>query len=350
MALQHHVHPHRSIEFPVGGDVIRLPNEIIKSYLPNLWRHQGRRARTRGYLKLESLVVGKGKNARIALSIILRALKASETQHGVASELKHQLDAARDNYTLNQHDPERAMCSIFCNVARLLRPQSALGRHQEMAYAMSSWFTVLAAEDMLHPSTMFGYIQALDLLHADLTGPLLSFLRHTRISQADLRELTAERLLRPRTLKKFKAMWKDHQKKLRSERQLDVSLEDDVLTGRDFDWKQLKQQYDNDPDSIIIDLRPAQHRDFHDYDYYDGYTTLSDTDYDDQPYVYGHPRFDQFLDGLPPANISWGGIPRQHPWNRQLPSAPFPSPGSMLLGPRTQFAARPPMVRANTIR
>ncbi|KAI4145245.1 MAG: hypothetical protein L6R39_003882 [Caloplaca ligustica] len=345
MALQHHVRPYRNVDFPIGGEIIRLPNEIIKSYLPNLWRYQGRRAVSRGCLELEPLVRGRGTNARIALFIILRALKASQTQHGVAKELRMQLNAAGDTYALSAPNPERAMCNIFCNVARLLRPGSALGRHQEMAYAMSDWFTTLAAEYMIGPGTMFRYLQALDVIGADMTAPLHSFLRHMPVSQGKLQELASERLFRPRTLKKFTALLKDHQKKLRSRSPLDLSPEEGVVSGRDLNWKELRQQWESDPDSVMIDLRPTQYRQGHSYDSDDSYSTYSDTDYDDCLYIHRYPPLHRRPALLGPVSLGhqpWGLAQCPRAWNRQLPVAPdFRSLSSMLLEPPMHPSVRP---------
>ncbi|KAL8760809.1 MAG: hypothetical protein Q9184_003013, partial [Pyrenodesmia sp. 2 TL-2023] len=107
MEVQRRTRHYRSIDIPIGEEMLSLPNEIIKSYLPNLWQRQGRRAMATGYLNLERFLQGKGENARMALSIILHALEASETGSGVGSELKTQLEGERKFCAMHAEDPER---------------------------------------------------------------------------------------------------------------------------------------------------------------------------------------------------------------------------------------------------
>ncbi|KAL9011454.1 MAG: hypothetical protein Q9173_003699 [Seirophora scorigena] len=192
MALQRRARGYLIIEIPIGGEIIQLPNQIIKAYLPDLWRRHKRRATRTGVLRLRRFGVQDDQQARIALLIVLHALEASATESGVASELKVQLDLARDRYTLKKADPEFAMCTIFWNVATLLRPRKGLGRHPEMAYAMSGWFTDLAAEGHVHERTLVQYVLALDHLQAEMTAPLLSLLRRVDVRLSAFRKWNYE--------------------------------------------------------------------------------------------------------------------------------------------------------------
>ncbi|KAL8996402.1 MAG: hypothetical protein Q9188_006577 [Gyalolechia gomerana] len=343
MALQHYARPYQHIEFPVGEDTISLSNATIKSYLPNLWRRNGRRAMTRGHIDLEELVIGKGKNARLALAIILYALKASESEAGVSSELKRRLDHARANCAATEPDPEQATHKIFKSVATLLRPYNALGRHNEMAYAMSEWCTVVVAEDDMHPSTIFQYILALDQLHADVTAPLHSLLRRCPISPAQVRHLAADRLLRQRTMKKFRNLWKDYQKSWGSKSHLRRSLDSDLISGIYLDVEELIQQWEDDPDSITIDLGPKRQRDHHRCEENDGWSAYDDIACDDPVCVCG-PSGYNYHRRLANEPLL---VPR---WQRPVMVAPPRIPSPLLLGhralPPSPFAARP-LIRRN---
>lgn len=341
MALQHHARPFQSTRIPIGADTISLPNEIIKSYLPNLWRFKGRRALARGHLNLERLVFGEGDSARIALSIILIALEASKTDRGVASELKIQLDDARDKYTLNRPDPERAMCRIFCNVVELLDPRSALGRHQEMAYAMSGWFTDLAAEGIMHSHTLFSYVQALGLLEADMTAPLLCFLRRIDVRSCDLRYWTRDRVFRQKTIRKMRFLLKSHPG------EASLVPRDGLISGGDLRAKEIIKQWRRDPGSITIDLRPQRQGRLDD----DGYATYSDSDLDDHFYIDGHLPFDHCSAPFDPVLCGHfpPGLPQyQYPWISQAPIGALRSPSPMSVATSLQALARPAARRTRT--
>ncbi|KAL9026680.1 MAG: hypothetical protein Q9196_004693 [Gyalolechia fulgens] len=348
MALRQYARPYQHILFAVGEDLISLSNATIKSYLPNLWRSMGRRAMIEGHIDLESLVIGRGLNTRLALSIILNALKASESETGVSNELKRELDDARATYAAAEPDPEGAMLRIFKSVAILLSPHNALGRHDEMAYAMSEWCTILATEDDMHPATIFDYILVLDLLQADVTGPLHSLLRRSRISPASIRRLDAEGGLRPRTMKKFRELWKDHRKSWGPESRLRASPDSDLIPGHYLSLTELIRRWHQNPESITVDLGPKRRRDHRRYDEDEGWSAYDDIRCDDptcicEPLGYNHHR-----------RLANGPllVPR---WQHPAMIAPPPRiPSPMLLGhralPPAPFAVRPPIRRNQTTR
>ncbi|KAL8733778.1 MAG: hypothetical protein Q9181_003472 [Wetmoreana brouardii] len=244
--------------------MVSLPKEKVKSYLPRLWQLHGELASVEGFLDLGPFFAVRNEKTRIALEVILNALEDSEAGHGVASELKTQLDDARSSYA------EPTMSSIFKAVADSLRQ---FGRHQEMAYAMSEWFTVHAAEEYIPPEIMFRYVVALDRLRADMTAPLHSFLRHVRLSSADLRSPSTRRSLRPKTLKKLRTLWKDHRKDLQPARHAQGRL----IAGGDLDLEEVVRLYRHNPDSILADTGLTKHlRRTHDFDEGDLYSSLSD--------------------------------------------------------------------------
>ncbi|KAL8696626.1 MAG: hypothetical protein Q9201_007565 [Fulgogasparrea decipioides] len=245
--------------------MVSLPKETVKSYLPRLWQLHGELASVDGFVDLEPFVAVRNEKTRIALEVILNALEDSEAGHGVATELKMQLDDAQNRYA------EPMMSRIFKAVADLLRQ---FGRHQEMAYAMSEWFTVHAAEEYIPPEIMFRYIVALDRLRADMTAPLHSFLRRVCLSSADLRNPSTRRSLRPKTLKKLRTLWKDHRKTPQPARYAQGRL----IAGGDLDLEEVVQRYHHDPDSILVDPSPTKRlrRTHNDFDDEDVYSRLSD--------------------------------------------------------------------------
>ncbi|KAI4178080.1 MAG: hypothetical protein LQ346_007572 [Caloplaca aetnensis] len=289
MALRHRGHGFRSIEILLGEETIRLPNEIIRTYLPNLWRYSGRRATIRGIINLERVMEGKPESKRLALSIILRALEASKTDRGVASELKLQLHLAHDRHVMNHPDPERAMCITFSNVVKLLEPRSLLGRNEELAYALSEWFTTLAAENILQQGTVIHYVKALDRLRAEMTGPVLALLR-CDVRDSHLQCWTRARCFRQTTLRKMRSL-------MASRPRQGLSLPNHGLVrGGDVDPLDVLDLYMHDPDSIMIDpryLRPNR--------VYDGGYSTSDSasDSEDDFYTSRYPLDHGYL---PPVN------------------------------------------------
>lgn len=236
------------IQFLIGDRPISLSQKVIKSYLPRLWRSHARYAVTTGYLDLEEVVAVHSEARHIALLIVLNALQASETQLGVPSELKHELTHAMNHYAGHKESPEPLMSRIFTNVARYLH---LFSRHQEMTYAMSDWFTIYAAENHLSSRRLFDYVIALDFLGADMTAPLHSFLRRTRLTSADLHSPHLRRYLRPKTLKKLRTLYKDHKKELKPARNR-------LIAGGDLDLEEIVQQYLQDPDSIVVNPAPSK--------------------------------------------------------------------------------------------
>ncbi|KAL9032131.1 MAG: hypothetical protein Q9180_006681 [Flavoplaca navasiana] len=179
MAIPRHRNSWYHTTFPLGNTSIRLPNDIIKSYLPILWRSYGRRALAKGYLDLEGLRIVQGPCCGTALTVLLRALEFSEAGHGVSSELKKQLDRSLTVHANNHRQPpELAMSKIFRNVATLVYKT---GRNKEMAYAMAEWFAVFAAEHRIRTQGLVNYITALDRLGVDMKGPLHTLLREKRL-------------------------------------------------------------------------------------------------------------------------------------------------------------------------
>lgn len=308
MALRHRARPFEWIEISVGRETISLPNEIIKTYMPNLWRHKSGRLMARGNIDLERLVQGKTKNVRLALSIILKAIEASKTGHGVASELKLQLDDARDNLAMNHMDPERAMCTTFCNVVKLLEPDLALGRNDEMAYAASEWFTTFAAETSLHPRTVLQCVRVLDRLRTDITGPVLALLR-CGVRQSHLHGWARRRFFRQSTLKKMRSLMRTRP------REGLLVPSHGLIRGGDLDPEEVCYLLQHDPDAITIDLDRLNRL------YDGGYTTDSDSEPEDDFYIPGHP-----LDGshgIPIDHVGLGphsGFP--HPYERFMAPQP----------------------------
>ncbi|KAL8718290.1 MAG: hypothetical protein Q9225_004553 [Loekoesia sp. 1 TL-2023] len=301
----------------------------------------------RGLFNLERLVTGTGNNGLIAINIILDALKESETQCGVATELKTQLDVARDSYAADKADPERAMCSIFCNVAEFLDPRYALGRQKGMAYAMSEWFTILAAENVIHPEILFKYVLALDKLRADMTDPLHAFLRYVDVHPSNIQDWAAWRVFRPRTLKKMKALSKGcHRKE-------GPAAGNHLYTGRDLHWKDIKDQWRHDPDSIIVDLGPKRHREYQHYEDDDDYSTFDDIDYDNRVCPCGPMRCNHHS-CLPHQPLlgphPWIPPPYGPQWQHPVLMAPprLPSPMPMGHGIPAPIATRPQIRRIQT--
>ncbi|KAL8782143.1 MAG: hypothetical protein Q9213_005647 [Squamulea squamosa] len=277
---------HLQIDFPCGDKIITLPTEIIKSYLPRLWQSVGRWAKAEGWLDLEGLSIVQGRHCQKALHVILKALKKSQAGCGVASELKAQLDRVRADNANRAPSPEYTMSKIFSNVAKLVRK---LGPHQEMAYAMTEWFAIFAAERLIHPESMFQYIIALDRLRVNMTGPLHALLQDYHWDAADI-QLICESLRRP-TGKRLISLWKDY-KKQDSSRRSALPPGRGLIEGGDICLRDILRQYRRDPDSIIVRVgsRNRKLRDWYDSD--DGYLTDTDTIDDDEfrPYTLGPPR------------------------------------------------------------
>ena len=339
MALQLHDR-HRYVQFLFGENILLLSNETIKSYLPNLWRLRKHYLTTRNHIHLEDLISGKDENARVALTIILNALKGSETQYGVASELKLQLDDARDNHAADSRDPEWATCTTFCNVARLLRPQSALGRHPLMAYAMAEWFTILAAESVLRADTLFSYLLALDRLGADMTDPLHAFLRNIDVYPCELRKWTLKRVFRPKTLKKMNSLLMDRWQKEGSVVAAAKKKKNCIVAGGDLHLEEIIERYYRDPDSVTVDLGHRR------YDHPEGEYLALTTDDDlvcDCERKHHSCLEHSYLEPQPcPFEPCW-----QHHQPQILPPLP---PSSRYLGPpiAPTFDTRPPLQRFHT--
>ncbi|KAL8903143.1 MAG: hypothetical protein Q9171_007503 [Xanthocarpia ochracea] len=283
MALAHRSNfSHHHTEFPLSNKVIKLPNEILKSYLPRLWRLEGRWAKAKGYLDLEELGIVRGHYCQVALLVLLKALKASDSGYGVASELKTQLGRALADHASHAPSPGHAMAKIFGNVAKLIRK---LSRHQEMAYAMTEWFATFAAENNIHPEPMFHYIVALDQLRVNMTGPLRSLLRHGPLTSADITIICEP--LRPKTRKTLISLWKEHKKQGLSRRST-PSSEQRLVEGGDVCWRDIKRKYLQDPDSIIVRLGPRNRAVRDRYETDDDYSTDTDITDDDDCWPYGH--------------------------------------------------------------
>ncbi|KAL8929297.1 MAG: hypothetical protein Q9208_001380 [Pyrenodesmia sp. 3 TL-2023] len=340
MALRHRARPFTWVEISVGQETISLPNEIIKTYLPNLWRRQSGRLMASGNINLERLAQGERRNVRLALSIILNALEAAKANHGVASELRWQLHEAWSNHATDDMDPEQEMCTTFCDVVELLKPGSAFGSNDEMTYALSEWFTTLAAEGDLHPRTMFRYVKALDRLRTDMTGPVLALLRCYDFRQSDLQRWTRRRFFRPATLKKLRSLMRSRP------REGSVAPIHGLIRGGDLDPEQIWDLSQVDPDSIIIDLDRLNRI---------GYAPYSDSESEDGSYIpfdepylppidpvglgphhLGFPHHSQRLMALPPRTLPYRcrsprliehdttiarpGLPRRLPtWHNTVP-------------------------------
>ncbi|KAL9016648.1 MAG: hypothetical protein Q9185_006021 [Variospora sp. 1 TL-2023] len=345
MALQRRARPHRIIEIPIGRDVVYLPKEIIRSYLPDLWRRNGRYAMRTGYLELPRFGVRDNQQTRIALFIVLRALEASATDGGVASELRTHLDFARRDCTLGGPNPERAMCRIFCNVATLLRPGHAFGRHTEMAYAMSGWFTDLAAEGELHEDTLLKYVIALDWLQAEMTAPLFCFLKQVDVRLIDLRHWNDDGLFRSTTLKKMKNLVKNRP------RIATLATGGHLVRGGDLHLKEIMDQWKRDPNSIIVEFPPERSR-WAD-DGYSDHSDYSGTDLDEGYYTTTPPPFSPCVPLRDPAPFrprQCGSLlaPCERGWNPHAPMNLVRSPSSMLLG--APAVVRPGLPRYHTTR
>ncbi|KAL8960870.1 MAG: hypothetical protein Q9193_002495 [Seirophora villosa] len=332
MALQRRARGYLTIDIPIGGKIIQLPKQIIKAYLPDLWRRNKRRAMRTGLLRIPRFGVEDNHQTRMALLIILHALEASATESGVASELKAQLDLARDSYTLKKVNPEAAMCTIFWNVATLLRPRAGLGRHPEMAYAMSGWFTDLAAEGHVHERTLVRYVLALDHLEAEMTAPLLCLLRRVDVRLSEIRRWNYERLFRPATLKKLENLVKSRP------RLGALGPGNQMVLGGDLNPSEILEQYYRDPDAILVKFGPKRHRRVDDgyYSYSDS-DSYSDLDYDEGLYTTTQPPFSPYRPPRDPVRLEprqCGGlvVPCERPWNPQPPMNLIRSPSAMLLG------------------
>ncbi|KAI4190662.1 MAG: hypothetical protein L6R41_000673 [Letrouitia leprolyta] len=276
MALNHYDPLYQRTKISTGENIVLLSNATIKSYLPNLWRWNGYHAIATGYLNLESYVVGKGKNASLALSIILDALKDSESGVAVSVELKSQLDIVRANDAAIEPNSERAMERIFRNVSQLLRPHKALGRHNEMAYAMSEWCTILVADNDLSFRTIVNYIIDLDILHADVTSLAHCLLRRWPISPANMEDLITGRYFRRATTEKIARLWKDYRKDWVSQGRLLELLDSDIVPGHLLDLNEIVRQWHHDPRSITVDLRPKRHICHHHFREDDGMLAYDD--------------------------------------------------------------------------
>ncbi|KAI4115721.1 MAG: hypothetical protein LQ345_003741 [Seirophora villosa] len=346
MALQRRARGYLIIEIPIGGEIIQLPKQIIKAYLPDLWRRNKRRAMRTGLLRLPRFGVRDSQQTQLALLIILHALEASATESGVASELKAQLDLARDRYTLKKADPEFSMCIIFWNVATLLQPRLGFGRHQEMAYAMSGWFTDLAAEGHVHERTLVQYVLALDQLEAEMTAPLLCLLRRVDVRLSAIREWSYQRRFRPATLKKMESL-------VKSRPRMDaLGPSNQMVLGGDLHLSEILEQYKRDPDAILVNFGPKRHRrvDNGYYSYSDS-DSYSDCDYDEGLYTTTQPPFSPYRPPRDPVRLEprqCGALlaPCERPWNPQPPMNLIRSPSAMLLG--APGPVRPGMRRYHT--
>ena len=343
MALARHRNSSYHTIFPLGNASVILPNDIIKSYLPSLWRCHGRRALAKGYLDLEGLRIVQGPCCRTALTVLLRALEFSEAGHGVSSELKKQLDRSLTVHANNHHQPpELAMSKIFRNVAILVYET---GRNKEMAYAMAEWFAVFAAEHRIRTQGLVNYIKALDRLGADMKGPLHTLLREKRLSSSDVKFIC--RKLRPSTRKNLRMLWRE-QTRLYQPRRAILPPREDLIEGGDLSIRDIIRIHQDDPDSIVVRLGPRHRIPRVDLETDDDCSTDTDTDTsdDDDDYctdpdcrarVHDPSSFHPF-NGLPFVPYHLNGI------------APMMSPprhfGSPLMGAtHPGLMARPPLRR-----
>ncbi|KAL8966524.1 MAG: hypothetical protein Q9183_003337 [Haloplaca sp. 2 TL-2023] len=247
------------IQFGVADSAIPLSRKVVKSYLPQLWRLLAQSPGWGGFVDLERLVRARTDAAYIALQILLNALRASEQGLGPSSELKEKLTRAIRLHTGHKRSPEPLSSKIFTMLASYLE---RLSRHQELTYAMSEWFAIHAAGNVLSPATLFAYVVALDHLGADMTAPLNAFMRTGSLSSDALHNLALQRKLRPGTIKQWKRLCRDQINELRSARHSPPRL----LAGGKVDVEELLEQYRRDPDSIIIDLSsPKQLGGAHDF-------------------------------------------------------------------------------------
>ncbi|KAL9604146.1 MAG: hypothetical protein Q9219_000734 [cf. Caloplaca sp. 3 TL-2023] len=282
MALQRHASPSGQIEVLIGNDAIFLSCLTIKSYLPNLWRLHGRKMLAKGYYHPERDLINHGPNISNALLIIFDALEAFQAQSGAATELRLRLNRMKEINRAYEKDPERVTAMTFCNVARLFDPNQAFGHRQEIAFAMSEWFVQLAATENLLPATMLRCISALDHLHADISAPLNAFLKSYSISSVELRELSNTRWVRPKTMRLFRALWREYRGTAGPSGNIAASTRPPNILGGDLDIRDIIQQWHRDPDSIKIDLRPKRRRHDAIYDDDSAYSTYDELDYSDR--------------------------------------------------------------------
>ncbi|KAI4277974.1 MAG: hypothetical protein LQ337_001357 [Flavoplaca oasis] len=275
MALPRHRNSSYHTIFPLGDTSISLPNDIIKSYLPTLWRYYGRRALAKGYLDLEGLRIVQGPCCRTALSVLLRALEFSEAGHGVSSELKKQLDRSLTVHANHHQLPELAMSKIFRNVAILVYKT---GQNKEMTYAMAEWFAVFAAEHRIRTQGLVNYITALDKLGADMKGPLHTLLRETRLRSSHVETICGK--LRPSTRKSLRRLWRD-QNRLHQPRRAILPPREDLIEGGDLCTRDIIRIHQDDPDSIVVRLGPRHRIPRDDFETDDDYSTDTDTDTSD---------------------------------------------------------------------
>ncbi|KAL8725068.1 MAG: hypothetical protein Q9166_007599 [cf. Caloplaca sp. 2 TL-2023] len=277
----------------------------------------------------------------MALSVILKTLKRSETGDGVATELKYELDIAREicaSYSASS--TEQMMSRVFSNIAKLLRPDGPLGCHHEIFYAMSEWFDLLAAEDDndIPPGPMVEYLVALDLLHQDMTGPIHAFCRRLPMRSDILRALYGN--IRPKTFRKMRLLWKDHHNKHGLIRQ---SSSEHLISGRRLFPQELLDQYYADPDSILVNVGPRRRKYARHFDYDNGFSSASDISDDDDDFC----RYRQRQ--LAGYDYSFHPAPHGHPYDiihpldRAALLAPPRGPSPLLLEDvrRLTFAARP---------
>ncbi|KAL8802987.1 MAG: hypothetical protein Q9223_006416 [Gallowayella weberi] len=354
MALQHqHAFP-QITHFPFGDRAILVPNEIIKTYLPRLWLEISRRPLSQGYLSLDSLVAGYDESGEIALSIILKALKNSETNNGVASELKRQLNKVLDRDARCAASPEEFMRRVFEMIAVLLCPGGRLGCHPEITYALSEWFDLYSTKNHLHARTLVNYICALDILRAEMTGPLLCLLRQVVITRASLRRLSECTILRRKTLRKLRSLW-DNQRETNM-RQWQLALPPNhnhhsdnshLISGRYLDLDTVVERFLHDPDSIIMNLKADPRRWSRHIGLDDGYSSASDTSEDEDFIHYGPRRLGNYdissyhpVAGHPPRIYhpeAWLAQPR--------------SPGPLLIGAghAMPISSRPSFARVHSL-
>ncbi|KAL8697364.1 MAG: hypothetical protein Q9224_002356 [Gallowayella concinna] len=327
MALQRHFASRQATNFPFGGRAILVPNEILKTYLPRLWLENSRRALSNGYLNLESLLAGYGESGEIALSVILRTLKNSETHNGVASELKRQLNKVLDRDARRAASSEDFIRRVFEMIAVLLCPRGQLGCHPEISYAMSEWFDLYSTGDHLHTQTLICYIYALDILRAEMTSPLLCFLRQVSMTPASLRRLSRCTILRPKTLRKLRSLWNNQRETDVQKWQLSLapshqrcSNNSPLVSGRYLDLDSVVDQFLRNPDSIIMDLRADPRRCSRHIGVEDGYSSTSDTSEDEDFLHYGPRR-------LGTHDISSYHPFARHPYGAYHPEAWLAQPG-----------------------
>ncbi|KAL8672843.1 MAG: hypothetical protein Q9168_002719 [Polycauliona sp. 1 TL-2023] len=337
----------------LGGSTIILPNETIKSYLPKLWRRYRDSAQARGYLDFQKLGYVRGPFTQDAARVVLKALQPSAFGDGVANELQNQLDnVLADRVHLHVELPKHTMSEIFGHVADLIR---MTGRHREMAYAMSEWFTRLAARCEIDALSMFSYIDALDRLGTSMTGPLRALLGQARLTSRDVRFYRQN--LRRRTVRELMELLKDYDMDgRRSPRRSMIPAAPGLIRGGDLSLEELALIHRENPDSILYRVGRGRRRKAsrNNFETDDDYLTDSETSDDDDfcPHPHCNPRVHDPSSWHAPHGLPY--IPHCLDGSHMHPSMTFgprlldaPHPESMLARPGMRSASSDPRVLAS---